>query len=106
MQFEVSWASNIEKEERYVELYGTRAGAYWDGSRSVIYYEAPDGKQKSNSVDQNEIITDHGHNIENFLDVIREKAEPCYQPQQGVEMIKILSAIYTSAENGGKEVRF
>ncbi|MBQ6021097.1 MAG: Gfo/Idh/MocA family oxidoreductase [Clostridia bacterium] len=106
MQFEVSWASNIEKEERYVELYGTRAGAYWDGSRSVIYYEAPDGKQKSNSVDRNEIITDHAHNIGNFIDAVRGKAEPCYQPQQGVEMIKILSAIYTSAENGGKEVRF
>ncbi|MBQ6163364.1 MAG: Gfo/Idh/MocA family oxidoreductase [Clostridia bacterium] len=106
MQFEVSWASNIEKEERYVELYGTRAGAYWDGSRSVIFYEAPDGKQKSNTVNQNEIVTDHGHNIANFIDVIRDKAEPCYQPQQGIEMIKILSAIYTSAENGGKEVRF
>ena len=32
------------------------------------------------------------------------KAEPCYQPQQGVDMIRILTAIYESARTGA-EVR-
>ncbi|MBR1810814.1 MAG: Gfo/Idh/MocA family oxidoreductase [Clostridia bacterium] len=106
LQFETSWASNIYREERYVELYGSKAGAFWDGARDEIYYESPGAKQKTHVVNQNEIASDHARNIANFVDVLRGKADPVYTPQQGIEMIKILSAIYTSAENGGKEIHF
>ena len=106
LQFEVSWASNIEKEERFVELYGTRAGAHWDGSKDEIYYENPKGKLCTHIVNHNDIIGDHALNLLNFIDVILGKAQPLYTPQQGIEMIKILSAIYESAANGGKQVKF
>ncbi len=106
LQFETSWASNIEKEERYVELYGTRSGARWDGSKDEIYYENPKGKLCNHIVNQNDIIGDHALNLLNFIDVILGKAQPLYTPQQGIEMIKILSAIYESAANGGKQVKF
>ena len=51
-------------------------------------------------------VADHGHarNILNFIDALLGKAEPCYQPQQGVDMIRILTAIYESARTGA-EVR-
>lgn len=106
MQFEVSWASNIKKEERYVQLYGTKEGAYWDGSKNEIYYETPKGKQRNHIVNHNDIITDHALNIDNFINVINQKENPVYTPAQGIEIIKILSAIYESAANGGKQVKF
>ena len=46
----------------------------------------------------------HGPNLAHFYDVVANGAEPDFVPQQGVNMIKILSAIYESAETG-KEVR-
>ena len=106
MQFEIGWAENIAAEQRYVELMGTKAGAYWNGCKDEIYYEAPDGKQKTHVVNQNEIIPDHALNIENFINVVLGKEEPLWLPEQGLEMMKILSALYTSAENGGQEIRF
>ena len=47
----------------------------------------------------------HGHigNIRNFADVIEGKADPIFVPQQGIDMIKILDALYESARTG-KEV--
>ena len=43
-------------------------------------------------------------NIKNFIDVLTEGAEPVFKPSQGVDMIKILCAIYESAKQG-KEVQ-
>ena len=43
-------------------------------------------------------------NIRHFADVVLNGAEPMFVPQQGVNMIKILEAMYKSAEDG-KEVR-
>lgn len=40
----------------------------------------------------------------NFVDVLYGLAEPCFLPQQGVDMIRILTAIYESARSGA-EVR-
>jgi predicted dehydrogenase len=45
----------------------------------------------------------HQANIQHFVDVINGKAEPMYTIDQGINMIKILCAIYESAETG-KEV--
>jgi predicted dehydrogenase len=42
----------------------------------------------------------HEANIRHFIDVIEGKAEPDFTPQQGVNMVKILEAIYKSAELG------
>ena len=42
----------------------------------------------------------HKYNIKNFVDVLVEGAEPVFKPSQGVDMIKILCAIYESAEKG------
>ena len=46
----------------------------------------------------------HALNIEHFVDVLMGKVEPDFTPTQGVNMIKILEAIYKSAETG-MEVR-
>ena len=40
--------------------------------------------------------------ITDFIDVINGKAEPDFTPEQGLNMVKILEALYKSAETGSE----
>lgn len=104
LQIEFSWASNIGEETRFVELRGTKAGLKWQRGELEIYSEecgvpvdlTPKfGKPKSG----------HGHeqNLSHFADVVLKGEKPSYNINQGVDMIKVLCAIYESAKTG-KEV--
>lgn len=105
MQIEFSWASNIETEYGFVELRGSKAGAKWTNL---------DHKLKLFS-EENGTILDiqphiqplkyerHAGMLHNFAEVINGNSEPNFVPEQGLDMIKILCAIYESAETG-KEV--
>ena len=103
LQVEFSWASNVERERRFVELMGTKAGlAFEDGQMKIFTEEngqlldiVPPAEQAENG---------HVHNLKNFVDVLLEGAEPCYRPQQGVDMIAILEGFYKSAAEG-REIR-
>ena len=103
LQIEFSWASNIEHERRFVELMGTKAGFAIDGAQMKIFAEengqlldvVPPGHQRDDG---------HARNLRNFVDVLLDGAEPCYKPQQGVDMIAILEGFYKSARLG-REVR-
>jgi len=105
LQIEFSWASNIEKETRFVELRGTEAGLSLDPEKLRLFYEK-DGKLINKTFKK--VIgkgkDGHAGNIENFVDVVLGQAEPVFVPQQGVDMIKILTAIYESAEKGREVV--
>ena len=99
LQIEFSWASNIKRERRFVELRGTKAGVKWEDKQAEIYTEedgqlidlAPVVPRESN---------DHRENLREFIDVLTKGGEPCYDPQQGVDMIRILRAVYESAQTG------
>ena len=99
LQIEFSWASNIGVERNFVELMGTKAGATWPNLK--IYTEeygttvdiVPNIKIPANR-------DDHGANLRHFIDVLQGKAEPAFVPEQGVNMIRILRAMYESAEKG------
>ena len=99
LQIEFSWASNIKKERRFVELRGTKAGMLWEDRRAEIYTE-----ENGQLLDLAPVVTrdtdDHRENLREFIDVLTKGGEPCYKPQQGVDMIKILCAIYESARTG------
>ena len=47
---------------------------------------------------------EHARNLRHFYDVVIEGAEPCFKPQQGIDMIKILCAVYESAKTGREVV--
>ena len=108
LQIEFSWASNVEKENVFVELRGTKAGSkFEDDCRGNTYVKV---FTETNGVLENvepQIIEDasiHGRNIEHFVDVIMNGAKPDFEPIQGVNMIKILRAMYESAETGREVV--
>ena len=99
LQIEFSWASNIKKECRFVELRGTKAGVKWEDKKAEVYTEE-DGRLLDIVPAPTRDENDHAKNLRNFIDVLTQGAAPCYLPQQGVDMIRILRAVYESAETG------
>ena len=98
LQIEFSWASNVKEEHRFVELRGTKAGMLWLDGNTLEIYSEDDGQLTNTKMAGN--LRDDGHvrNLRHFYDVLDGKCEPCFKPQQGVDMIKILSAVYESAK--------
>jgi predicted dehydrogenase len=106
LQIEFSWASNIEEERHFVELRGDKGGFTIDNKATKIFTETcgvlcdvtprfapnPEG------------LSGHGQHLYHFIDVVQGRAKPINTPADGLNMIKILSAIYKSAQTG-KEVR-
>ena len=104
MQIEFSWASNIQQEDKFFELRGSEAGAaYHTTDNKLRIFTEQFGK--TTDIVPNIPNSGGGHlgNIKNFADAIRGEAAPLYTPEQGLNMIKILEAIYESSETG-KEV--
>jgi predicted dehydrogenase len=102
LQIECSWASNIKKESYFLELRGTKAGVSYDRGEIEIYTEKY-GKQIDILPSVERFDDTHGRNINHFIEVILDGKKPEFVPQQGVNMIKILTAVYESAKTG-KEV--
>ena len=102
MQIEFSSASNIEKENAFTELRGSKSGACLDWSGLKIFTEEF-GKTVDYIPNIKETMPQHAGNLKHFVDVVLNGAEPDFVPQQGVNMIKILEAFYKSAETG-KEI--
>ncbi len=101
LQIEFSWASNIKHEHRFVELRGTKSGLTWDDEDLEFYTE--DAGQLIDIKPLKGQVNGHHANLRHFVDVLTMGADPCFKPQQGVDMIKILCAIYESAKTG-KEI--
>ena len=97
LQIEFSWASNVKAEKEFLELRGTKAGSSFVNGELEIYTEK-DGVL----VDELPQIKDqnggHAANIIHFADVIENGTKPDFEPIQGLNMIKVLEAMYKSAE--------
>ncbi len=102
LQIEFSWASNIREETNFVELRGTKGGVSWSPNNYAIFSEE-NGQLIDIEPKGNLVSNGHAANLQHFVDVVNKKAEPDYVIGQGVNMIKILEAIYESARTG-KEV--
>ena len=99
LQIEFSWASNVEKENVFVELRGTKAGMEFKDDNVKIFTES-DGTLEDIIPKVTDVPGIHGDNIKHFADVLQNGIEPDFTPIQGVNMIKILEAMYKSAETG------
>ncbi|ALS28001.1 oxidoreductase [Paenibacillus sp. 32O-W] len=104
LQIEFSWASNVEEEVTFYELRGTKAGANFRNGQLKLITEVEGKMWNVNPELHTHHVGDHANNINHFVDVVQGRTQPIFTPQQGVEMIKILSAIYESARTG-REVR-
>ncbi len=104
LQIEFSWASNIENETLFCELRGTRSGAYLSHGQLKIFSEGPAGLYDIAPKVPKNPYPDHAMMLHHFVDVLKKRAEPIIKPEHGVNMIKILTAMYESADKG-QEVR-
>jgi predicted dehydrogenase len=93
---EASWASHIGKEQVYTSLMGTEGGADLDPLR--IYKDvygvstdlSPQFKQ----------VSGHEMEVQHFVECLREGKEPMSTGQHGLDIMRILDAIYLSMETG------
>ncbi|MBD2844086.1 Gfo/Idh/MocA family oxidoreductase [Paenibacillus sp. IB182496] len=104
LQLEFSWAANIEEGSKYVELRGTQAGCRLNNGELKLMTEL-----ERTLVDivprlSKQTESPHGLNIHHFVACALGREAPIFAPQDGVAMIKILTALYASAERGA-EVR-
>lgn len=101
LQIEFSWASNVEKECTFVELRGTKSGAYlqYDEPNLKIFTEE-NGCNVDIEPKLSKALGGHAYNLRHFADCVLNGTEPIFVPQQGINMVKILEAIYKSAELG------
>ena len=104
LQIEFSWASNIENENVFVELRGSKAGATLSWNLLKIFTEGPQGIYDIHPKVKKNPCGEHGMMLNHFVDVLQKRTKPIYVPEQGVNMIKILAAMYQSAASG-REVR-
>ncbi|WP_407267942.1 Gfo/Idh/MocA family protein [Radiobacillus sp. PE A8.2] len=102
LQIEFSWASNIEEERNFYELRGTKAGVSCKNGDLKVFTETANALSDVSPRLQQSKQKDHETNIYHFIDVVQNRAEPIITPEQGVDMIKILAAIYESAQTGSE----
>jgi predicted dehydrogenase len=95
INLEVSWALNSRKSSHWAELFGTEGGCEW-GENFGIYREL-NGALSSTHVHLPEGDAWQGE-TEHFVDCILNNSTPDPDATQGVTMMKMLDAIYKSAE--------
>lgn len=104
LQIEFSWASNVEEGSKFVELRGTQAGCRLNNGDLKLMTEI--GGVLCDIIPRfpTGVLAPHAEHIHHFIDCLQGRAEPINDPAGGVDMIRILSALYESAAKGA-EVR-
>jgi len=95
IDFDFSWASNIETETKYVELLGTKGGMafvndevkFFSQMGDACYTMQPDVKTIPTA--QNE--------YQHFVECIMADCEPMTTPEQAHDVMKVVDALYLSA---------
>jgi predicted dehydrogenase len=104
LQIEFSWASHIAEEQKFLEWRGTEGGFSLINDKLSIFTESEGTLIDQQPHFEGSTIPQHTANIQHFIECVLGRETPTITPDQGVDMIKILSAIYESAETG-REVR-
>ena len=102
LSVEMSFALNTGDTMNNIQLFGTEAGVKVD-SKNVTLYGTTDGFltdtcfEGKNGLDVTEAF---GREIDHFVDSARGLVECINTADDGIAMMKILTAIYKSADNG------
>ena len=106
MSVEMSYSLNLGKGDNSVQLFGTQGGVHLSTAEGVKLYSEMDGYLSNTTFDGRTSFDNDAYDREmnNFVDAILGRAE-CRNPaEDGVEIMRILDAIYRSAETGHEEV--
>lgn len=99
---ENSWTQHIKRDKLYLELYGSKAGVSME-PEFELYSEHNNvltDTQPFIDTSQNDFQAIFDKEIAHFVDCVAN-GTPCLNPgEDGVELMKILDAIYESAQTG------
>lgn len=110
--FQISWAEMVKREEVSVVFQGTKAGGkverlfgkdgFDDTAVDTCEFYVQEDGQSVNKVLRAEECEDMGriNSAANFVESIDGRAEPLNTPDQGLTLMKIIDAVYKSAETG------
>ena len=101
LQVEASFSLNLEKDTGTIELFGDKGGLRLDPE--LTYFGEMDGYMTNVTLDAKTALSFDGlfaNEINHFVHCV-QTGEPCRNPaEDGVEMMKILDAVYESAATG------
>lgn len=96
IDFEFSWASNIEKECKYYEILGTKGGVSYANGELKIFSEVMG--TSVNIVPELNGTIQTVNEFQHFTDCIVNGREPIAPVEEAVRLMKIIDAIYKSSE--------
>ncbi len=103
MTLEASWASHIERDQMFVNLMGTEAGAQMTSNpaQARVFSEKL-GVMQDTIITANEAhgVTAHFTEVAEFVACVREGRQPSSSGDDGLSVMRILDAIYKSAQTG------
>lgn len=105
LSVEAAFSLNIKKDEGNIELFGTKAGAKLDPN--VEIFTELNNRMVNIGFAQDTALSFDGlfqKEIDNYIDAILGRAECLAPAKDGVEMMKILDAVYESARTGHEVV--
>lgn len=98
IDFEFSWASNIEKEMRYIELMGTKGGMIMENDDLRLFSHKA-GTCFVEKPDMN-TLNFEASEFAHFISCIETDTQPITNAKEGFEIMKIIDAFYASAYTG------
>jgi predicted dehydrogenase len=103
MMLEASWASHIERDQMFINIMGSDAGAQMTSTppQCKVFSEKL-GVMQDTLITANEApgVTAHFTEVAEFVKCITEGRAPMSSGEDGVQVMKILDAIYKSAQTG------
>jgi predicted dehydrogenase len=100
--FETSWVQNIKEDRLYLELFGDKAGAKMEPELEVYENKYDYLRDSKPLLDPNGSSFEHNfiQEMKHFISCIAD-GEECLNPaEDGLELMKIIDAIYKSAKTG------
>ena len=95
IDFDFSWASNIEEEQKYVELLGTKGGLSFANGKIKLFRQF--GNTCYTMVPDIKTLPAAQKECQHMVECIVNDKQPLSSPEQAYELMQIIDAIYTSA---------
>jgi predicted dehydrogenase len=100
LSFETSWVQNVKQDSLYLQLYGSKSGAQMEPELEL--YEDRNGFLANTTpiIDPNSYHFEHNfmEEIKHFIDCVENGTDCINTAEDGLEIMKILDAIYESAK--------
>lgn len=95
VQFEFSWASNIEKETKYYEILGTKGGAFWRDGELRLFTEI--AKTGLTLLPDFTLMPPVPGECAHFADCARTGNPVLAPAEHGLSLMRIIDGLYQSA---------